>query len=90
MVDISGVGVAVADEEPSVIFFFFLEASDLVFWVCLPFIESFKVGALLSVKTRWRAATGNTRSREAPGTAGGPWSLDQWPEIRHTSWHPGC
>jgi hypothetical protein len=34
---------------------------------------------LLSVKTRRRAATGNTRSREASGTAGGPRSLGQRP-----------
>jgi hypothetical protein len=34
---------------------------------------------LLSVKTRRRAATGNTRSREASGTAGGPGSLGQRP-----------
>jgi hypothetical protein len=34
---------------------------------------------LLSVKTRRRAATGNTRSRETSGTAGGPRSLGQRP-----------
>jgi hypothetical protein len=34
---------------------------------------------LLSVKTHRRAATGNTRSREASGTAGGPRSLGQRP-----------
>jgi hypothetical protein len=34
---------------------------------------------VLSVKTRRRAATGNTRSREASGTAGGPRSLGQRP-----------
>jgi hypothetical protein len=45
---------------------------------------------LLSVETHRRAATGNTRSREAPGTAGGPRSLGQWPEIWHTSWRLGC
>jgi hypothetical protein len=45
---------------------------------------------LLSVETRRRAATGNTRSREAPGTAGGPRSLGQRPEIRHTSWLLDC
>jgi hypothetical protein len=37
-----------------------------------------------------RAATGNTRGREAPGTAGGPRSLGQRPEIRHTPWLLGC
>jgi hypothetical protein len=45
---------------------------------------------LLSVKTHRRTATGNTRSREAPETAGGPRSLDQRPEIRHTTWRLGC
>jgi hypothetical protein len=35
---------------------------------------------LLSVKTHRRAATGNTRSREASGTAGGPQSLGQRPK----------
>jgi hypothetical protein len=35
--------------------------------------------ALLSVKTHRQAATGNTRSREAPGTAGGSRSLGQRP-----------
>jgi hypothetical protein len=34
---------------------------------------------LLSVKTHRRAATGNTRSREASGTAGGSRSLGQRP-----------
>jgi hypothetical protein len=34
---------------------------------------------VLSVKTRRRAVTGNTRSREASGTAGGPRSLGQRP-----------
>jgi hypothetical protein len=34
---------------------------------------------LLSVKTHRRAATGNMRSREASGTAGGPRSLGQRP-----------
>jgi hypothetical protein len=34
---------------------------------------------LLSVKTRWRAATGNTRSQEASGMASGPRSLGQRP-----------
>jgi hypothetical protein len=36
---------------------------------------------LLSVKTNQQAASGNMRSREAPGTAGGPRSLGQRPEI---------
>jgi hypothetical protein len=40
---------------------------------------------LLSVKTHRRAATGNTRSREASGAAGGPRSLSQRPRIWHTS-----
>jgi hypothetical protein len=35
---------------------------------------------LLSVKTHRRVATGNTRSREASGTAGGPRSLGQRPK----------
>jgi hypothetical protein len=35
---------------------------------------------VLSVKTHLRAATGNTRSREASGTAGGPRSLCQRPK----------
>jgi hypothetical protein len=35
---------------------------------------------VLSVKTHRRAATGNTRSREASGTAGGPRSLVQRPK----------
>jgi hypothetical protein len=47
-------------------------------------IKHFKAG------THRRAATGNTRSREAPGTAGGPWSLGQRPKIRHTTWSLGC
>jgi hypothetical protein len=41
-------------------------------------IESLVI-IMLSVKTRRRAVTGNTRSREASGTAGGPWSLGQRP-----------
>jgi hypothetical protein len=43
---------------------------------------------LLSVKTRRRAVTGNTRSREASGTAGGPWSLGQRPSnlARTLAW----
>jgi hypothetical protein len=45
---------------------------------------------VLLVKTHRRAARGNTRSREAPGTAGGPRSLGQRPEIRHMSWRLGC
>jgi hypothetical protein len=45
---------------------------------------------LLSVKTHRQAATGNTRYREAPGTAGGPRSLGQRPRIRHTTWRLGC
>jgi hypothetical protein len=40
---------------------------------------------LLSVKTHRRVVTGNTRSREASGIAGGPWSLDQRPSnLAHT------
>jgi hypothetical protein len=50
MAETSEVGVAIADEEPSVIFFFFMEASDLVFRVRLPFIKSFKVGASWPIK----------------------------------------
>jgi hypothetical protein len=42
-------------------------------------ITSLDIASLLSVKTRRRAATGNTRSREAFGTAGGPRSLGQRP-----------
>jgi hypothetical protein len=39
----------------------------------------------LSAKTHWRAMTGNTRSREASGTAGGPRSLGQRPsDLAHT------
>jgi hypothetical protein len=34
---------------------------------------------LLPAKTHRRAATSNTKSREAPRTAGGPWSLGQRP-----------
>jgi hypothetical protein len=42
--------------------------------------EKGKAGSgLLLVETHRRAATGNTRSREPPGTAGGPRSLGQWP-----------
>jgi hypothetical protein len=42
-------------------------------------------GPLLSVKTHRRATTGNMRSREASGTAGGPWSLGQRPsDPAHT------
>jgi hypothetical protein len=44
---------------------------------------------VLSVETHRRAATGNTRSREAPGTAGGLRSLGQRPRIRHTTWRLG-
>jgi hypothetical protein len=44
---------------------------------------------LLSVKTHRRAATCNTSSQEAPGTAGGPRSLGQRPRIRHTTWRLG-
>jgi hypothetical protein len=40
---------------------------------------------VLSVETHRRAATGNTRSREAPGTTGGPRSLGQRPRIWHTT-----
>jgi hypothetical protein len=47
-------------------------------------------GVVLSVKTHRQVATRNTRSWEAPGTAGGPRSLGQRPEIRHTSWRLGC
>jgi hypothetical protein len=40
---------------------------------------------VLSVKTHRRAATGNTRSWEASGTAGGPRSLGQRPsDLAHT------
>jgi hypothetical protein len=39
----------------------------------------YSLRAMLSVKTRRRAVTGNTRSREASGTAGGPRSLGQRP-----------
>jgi hypothetical protein len=40
---------------------------------------------LLSVKTHRRATTGNTRSREASGMAGGPRSLGQRPsDLAHT------
>jgi hypothetical protein len=35
---------------------------------------------VLSVKTHRQTATGNTRSREASGTAGGPRSHGQWPK----------
>jgi hypothetical protein len=45
---------------------------------------------LFSVKTHRRAATSNTRSREATGTAGGPWSLGQRPRIQHTTWRLSC
>src|SRR3954470_21330314 len=39
---------------------------------------------VLPVKTRRRAATSNMKSREAPRTAGGPWSLGQRPaKLRH-------
>jgi hypothetical protein len=44
---------------------------------------------MLSVETHWRAATGNTRSRDAPETAGGPRSLGQRPRIWHTTWRLG-
>jgi hypothetical protein len=44
------------------------------------------VFTLLSVETHRRAATDNTRSREASGAAGGPRSLDQRPRIWHTTW----
>jgi hypothetical protein len=50
MTEISGVGVAVADGEPPVIFFLFLETNDLVLRVCLSFIKSFNVGALWTIK----------------------------------------
>jgi hypothetical protein len=41
---------------------------------------------LLSIKSHRREMTGNTRSREAAGTAGGPRSLDQRPRTWHTPW----
>src|SRR3954471_5307518 len=41
----------------------------------LPFFCSI----VLPAKTHRRAATSNTKSREAPRTAGGPWSLGQRP-----------
>jgi hypothetical protein len=44
---------------------------------------------VLSVETHRRAATGNTWSREAPRTAGGPRSLSQLPRIWHTTWRLG-
>jgi hypothetical protein len=43
------------------------------------------VDNLLSIETHRRATTGNTRSREASGMAGGPRSLGQWPsDLAHT------
>jgi hypothetical protein len=48
------------------------------------------IRSVLSVKTHRRAVTGNTRSQEAPETAGGPRSLGQRPVIRHTTWCLGC
>jgi hypothetical protein len=41
---------------------------------------------MLSVETHRGAATGNTRSREAPRTASGPRSLSQRSRIRHATW----
>jgi hypothetical protein len=43
---------------------------------------------VLPAKTHWRAATSNTKSREAPRTAGGPWSLGRRPAKlpARTSW----
>jgi hypothetical protein len=49
-------------------------------------IDQKPAGVFLSVKTHRRAVIGNTRSREAPGTAGGPRSLGQRPSIRHMTW----
>jgi hypothetical protein len=44
-----------------------------------------RVRVVLSIKTHRRVTTGNTRSREAPGTAGEPRSLGQWPsDLAHT------
>jgi hypothetical protein len=40
---------------------------------------------LLSVETHQLAAIGNTRSWEAPGTAGGPQYLSQRSRIWHTT-----
>jgi hypothetical protein len=41
-------------------------------------------GGMLSIETQRRATTGNTRSREASGTAGGPRSLGQRPnDLAH-------
>jgi hypothetical protein len=48
------------------------------------------IANLLSVKTHRRVATSNTRSQEAPGTAGGPRTLGQRPKIWHTTWRLGC
>jgi hypothetical protein len=44
---------------------------------------------LLSVETHQRGATCNTRSREAPGTTGGPRSFSQPLRIWHTTWPLG-
>jgi hypothetical protein len=57
--------------------------------ICGPWIRRFLIREgydhLLSVKTHRQAATGNTRSREASGTAGGPRSLGQRPsDLAHT------
>ena len=42
---------------------------------------SVHMNKLLPAKTHRRAATGNTESREAPRTAGGPWSLGRRPAM---------
>ena len=55
--------------------------------MCVYCIETCIV-CMLSTKTHRRAATGNTKSREAPRTAGGLWSLGRRPANSGT--RPGC
>jgi hypothetical protein len=54
----------------------------------LSFLTEALIACVLSVETHRRATTGNTRSREASGTAGGPRSLGQRPSdlARTLAW----
>ena len=57
------------------------KAEKEIFFQCLSSIK------VLPAKTHRRAATSNTKSREAPRAADGPWSLGRRPaKLRHTSW----
>jgi hypothetical protein len=46
------------------------------------YAQTYRLQNVLSIETHRRAATGNTRSREAPGTAGGSRSLGQCDALK--------